>query len=63
MTKDEMVEILKLHGYPAENVDDVVYVRKALSRQEVRDVTAIMRREGYSESYGWKLKPPGKTGK
>ena len=54
MSKDEMVEILKEHGYPAENVDGVVYVRKALSKKEVRDVQRILRKAGYNQSYGYR---------
>ena len=57
MTKDEMVDVLKKHGYPAENVDGVVYVRKALSKQEVRDVKHIIRKAGYQESYGFRRQP------
>lgn len=54
MTKDEMVKILKEHGYPAENIDGVVYIHKALTKKEVKDVTSLMRKAGYRESRGWR---------
>lgn len=56
MTKDEMVEVLKANGYPAENENGVVYIRKALTEKEVKDVIGLMRREKYRESYGYRVK-------
>ena len=56
MDKDTMVAILKENNYPAENVDGVVYVYKALTREEVRDVIELMRKAQYNESSGFKVK-------
>lgn len=59
MTKDEMVGILKEAGYPAEVTYGVVYIHKALTKKEVKDVQSLLRKAGYRESYGYKLKPSG----
>ena len=57
MDKDEMVRVLQENGYPAENVDGVVYVRKPLTRAEVKDLTALFKKYGYNSSHGHQLRP------
>lgn len=56
MTKEEMAAVLRKEGYPAEVVDGVLYIRKALSAKEIREMKTILNKAGYSSSYGFKRK-------
>ena len=57
MTKTEFAAYLTEHGYPAENENGVVMVRKekSLTKKELQDVKAMMRDAGYNASYGYTL--------
>lgn len=57
MTKTEFAAYLTEHGYPAENENGVVMVRKEkpLTKKELQDVKAMMRDAGYNASYGYTL--------
>ena len=50
-----MVKLLKDEGYPAENVDGVVYVHKKLSRGDIKELNSIFRKSGCRESRGCEL--------
>lgn len=55
MTKEEFAAYLTGRGYPAENENGVVMIRKGkpLSKQELKDIHNIMRESKYNASYGF----------
>ena len=57
MTKEEFVEVLKKEGFPAIIKDGVVYIDKALTREEVSAFREVIQREHYCESYGFRRVP------
>ena len=57
MTKEEFVEVLKKEGFPAIIKDGVVYIDKALTREEVSAFREVIQREHYCESYGFRWAP------
>ena len=56
MTKTEFAAYLTERGYPAENENGVVMIRKEkpLTKKELQEVKAMMREAGYNASYGYK---------
>ncbi len=56
MTKTEFAAYLTERGYPAENENGVVMIRKdkPLTKKELQEVKAMMRDAGYNASYGYK---------
>ena len=56
MTKTEFAAYLTERGYPAENENGVVMIRKdkPLTKNELQEVKAMMRDAGYNASYGYK---------
>ena len=56
MNKEEMAKILNDNGFPADVENGVLYVHKALTAAEVRQLNALYRQYGYNESHGHRLK-------
>ena len=56
MTKTEFAAYLTERGYPAENENGVIMIRKdkPLTKKELQEVKAMMRDAGYNASYGYK---------
>ena len=56
MTKTEFAAYLTERGYPTENENGVVMIRKdkPLTKKELQEVKAMMRDAGYNASYGYK---------
>lgn len=57
MTKEQFASYLTERGYPAENENGVVMIRKEkpLAKKELQEVKAMIREAGYTASYGYKL--------
>ena len=56
VTKEECAAYLTERGYPAENDNGVVMIRKEkpITKKELQQVKAMMRDAGYNASYGYK---------
>lgn len=57
MTKTEFAAYLTEKGYPAEDENGVVMIRKGtpLTKKERKEVQEIMAEAGYNASYGYSL--------
>lgn len=57
MTKTEFAAYLTEHGYPAENENGVVMIRKdkPLTKTDLKAVRDMIREAGYNASYGYTL--------
>ena len=63
MTKTEFAAYLTRKGYPAEDENGVVMIRKEkpLTKEEVKTIKTIMHEAGYNASYGYScLRDEGK---
>lgn len=57
MTKEQFASYLTERGYPAENENGVVMIKKEkqITKKELQEVKTMMRDAGYDASYGYTL--------